>query len=150
VTIERVGRGCDEEDRLRRAAVTAASKQPQEAPDGGRRLRRAERTEHRTLWVEHQIRTRWRAASSTTCLVRASRSLGLDGTHDPDWWIKSLIQREQITVLPPALALRQEHAELDARLDKEADRAGGPRGRRRLQRADHRGAAAAARRTARS
>jgi hypothetical protein len=45
---------------------------------------------------------------------------GLDGTHDPDWWIKSLIHREQITVLPPALALRQEHAELDARLDKEA------------------------------
>lgn len=39
--------------------------------------------------------------------------------HDPDWWLKRLVEREQITgVLPPALALRREDAELDARLDR--------------------------------
>ncbi|WP_102157949.1 DnaJ family domain-containing protein [Zhihengliuella halotolerans] len=43
---------------------------------------------------------------------------GLGGTHDPDWWIKGLIERERISGLgPPAIALRQEAAELRERLD---------------------------------
>jgi hypothetical protein len=109
-----------EEDRLRRVAVTAASKQPQEAPDDAEDdSARAERMEHRSLWVEHQIRMAM-ARGDFDDLPGAGKPIpGLDGTHDPDWWIKSLIQRERITVLPPALALRREHAELDARLDKE-------------------------------
>jgi hypothetical protein len=38
--------------------------------------------------------------------------------HDPDWWVKQLIEREQITgVLPPSLLVRKEDALLDARLD---------------------------------
>ncbi|MCO1338575.1 hypothetical protein BJH93_06665 [Kocuria polaris] len=44
---------------------------------------------------------------------------GLGGTHDPDWWIKGLIERERISGLgPPALTLRQEAAELRDRLDR--------------------------------
>ncbi|MFE4467206.1 DUF1992 domain-containing protein [Leifsonia sp. NPDC056824] len=44
---------------------------------------------------------------------------GLTGTHDPDWWIRRKIEREQLTGLgPPALTLRTEHAEFDARLDR--------------------------------
>ncbi|GAA1494101.1 DUF1992 domain-containing protein [Curtobacterium herbarum] len=43
---------------------------------------------------------------------------GLDGDHDPDWWIKSKIEREDIRgIAPPALALRTEDAELDDHLD---------------------------------
>jgi len=39
--------------------------------------------------------------------------------HDPDWWIKQLIEREKISgILPPALQLRKDDAELDARLDR--------------------------------
>ena len=38
--------------------------------------------------------------------------------HDPDWWIKKLVERENIAILPPALALRKEDAELDGRLDR--------------------------------
>jgi hypothetical protein len=39
--------------------------------------------------------------------------------HDPNWWVKQLIEREKITgVLPPALQLRKDDAELDARLDR--------------------------------
>ncbi|WP_411699186.1 DUF1992 domain-containing protein [Conyzicola sp.] len=39
-------------------------------------------------------------------------------THDPDWWIRRKIEREKITGLgPPALTLRTENAELDARID---------------------------------
>src|SRR3954469_13418405 len=44
---------------------------------------------------------------------------GLSGTHDPDWWIRRKIEREQLTGLgPPALVLRTEDSELEARLDR--------------------------------
>ncbi|HKP05835.1 MAG TPA: DUF1992 domain-containing protein [Microbacterium sp.] len=50
---------------------------------------------------------------------------GLGETHDPDWWIRRKIETEQLTGLgPPALMLRVENAELDAKLDdlsREAD-----------------------------
>ncbi len=43
---------------------------------------------------------------------------GLGEGYDPDWWVKGLIQRENITGLGPrAILLRTEDAELDARLD---------------------------------
>ncbi|GHD02484.1 DnaJ family domain-containing protein [Zhihengliuella salsuginis] len=41
------------------------------------------------------------------------------GTHDPDWWVKGLIERENISGLgPPAISLRQESAGLAERLDR--------------------------------
>ena len=44
---------------------------------------------------------------------------GLTGVHDPDWWIRRKIEREQLTGLgPPALTLRTENATLDARMDE--------------------------------
>lgn len=43
---------------------------------------------------------------------------GLGDHHDPDWWIRSKIERENLTGLgPPALLLRVEDRELEARLD---------------------------------
>ena len=43
---------------------------------------------------------------------------GLTERHDPDWWIRQKIRNEQLTGLgPPALTLRTENAQLDARLD---------------------------------
>ncbi|GAA1779523.1 hypothetical protein GCM10009712_28710 [Pseudarthrobacter sulfonivorans] len=43
---------------------------------------------------------------------------GLGEAYDPDWWVKGLIQRENISGLgPKAILLRAEDAELDARLD---------------------------------
>ncbi len=45
----------------------------------------------------------------------------LGTTHDPDWWLKRFIEREQITgFLPPALSLRVEDARLDDVLDAES------------------------------
>lgn len=42
----------------------------------------------------------------------------LGRAHDPDWWIRQKIEREQLTGLgPPALTLRVEDAELEGRLD---------------------------------
>jgi hypothetical protein len=44
---------------------------------------------------------------------------GLGETHDPDWWIRRKIERENLRGLgPPALALRVEDAELPERLDR--------------------------------
>lgn len=42
----------------------------------------------------------------------------LGETHDPDWWVKRLVERERITVLPPALQLRRDDAALDGALDR--------------------------------
>lgn len=40
--------------------------------------------------------------------------------NDPNWWLKKLIERERITgVLPEALQLRKDDAELDAELDRQ-------------------------------
>lgn len=39
--------------------------------------------------------------------------------HDPDWWIRRKVEREQLTGLgPPALTLRAENAALDEKLDQ--------------------------------
>ncbi len=44
---------------------------------------------------------------------------GLGEVHDPDWWVKGLIERENLTGLgPKAISLRTEDAELDDRLDR--------------------------------
>lgn len=43
---------------------------------------------------------------------------GIGGRHDPDWWIRQKIERENLTGLgPPALTLRTESAQLEAKLD---------------------------------
>jgi hypothetical protein len=58
-------------------------------------------------------------------LPGAGKPLRLGDAHDPDWWIRRKIQTEQLSGLgPPALRLRVEHSELEARLDamtREAD-----------------------------
>lgn len=43
---------------------------------------------------------------------------GLGESYDPDWWVKGLLQRENIHGLgPPAILLRTEDAQLDGTLD---------------------------------
>jgi hypothetical protein len=81
--------------------------------------RPAQRFEQQTLWVDAQIRNAM-ARGDFDNLPGAGKPIeGLGGTHDPDWWVKGLIKRENITGLgPPAITLRKEDAELDARLDR--------------------------------
>ncbi|WP_431710068.1 DUF1992 domain-containing protein [Glutamicibacter uratoxydans] len=46
----------------------------------------------------------------------------LTGTNDPDWWVKGMMRREQISGLgPPALLLRVEDQHLDETLDRFGD-----------------------------
>jgi len=84
----------------------------------------AARMRHQVSWVDEQIRVAM-ARGDFDNLPGAGKPIeGLGGSHDPDWWLKKLVEREQITgVLPPALALRKEDAELDSVLDKETSEA---------------------------
>ena len=66
-------------------------------------------------WVDLQIQQAM-ARGDFDNLPGAGKPIeGLGSTHDPDWWVKRLVEREQISVLPPALQLRKDDAELDAR-----------------------------------
>ncbi len=118
----------EEERRMRRAAITAATHQPppevedppaEDTEDDAP----AQRIEQQALWVDLQVQAAMRRGEFDN-LPGAGKPLRLPDRHDPDWWVKGLIERERITgVLPPALALRKEDAELDAALDREATEA---------------------------
>lgn len=120
--------GPDAERRLRRAASTALSRQVPEPADAEEAdnddSAAAQRLEHQTLWVDMQVRRAIERGDFDN-LPGAGRPIrGLGATHDPDWWVRSLIEREQITgVLPPALALRKEDADFDSTLDAEVTEA---------------------------
>ncbi|MGH3361699.1 MAG: DUF1992 domain-containing protein [Nocardioides sp.] len=79
----------------------------------------ANRIEQQARWVDLQIQQAM-ARGDFDNLPGAGKPLtNLGSTHDPDWWVKQLIERERITgVLPPALQLRKDDAELDAGLDR--------------------------------
>ncbi|WP_158868078.1 J-domain-containing protein [Leifsonia sp. AG29] len=75
--------------------------------------------EQRAMIIENSIQQAIRRGDFDN-LPGAGKPLpGLGGTHDPDWWIRRKIEREQLTGLgPPALMLRTEDQELEARLDR--------------------------------
>jgi len=77
----------------------------------------AERMRNQTRWVDLQVQRAMERGEFDN-LPGAGKPLQLPDRHDPDWWIKKLIEREEITgVAPTAILLRREDAELDAQLD---------------------------------
>ncbi|GAA2237464.1 DUF1992 domain-containing protein [Herbiconiux moechotypicola] len=75
--------------------------------------------DQRAHFVEIQIRQAMRRGDFDDLPGAGKPLTGLGPSHDPDWWIRRKIEREQLTGLgPPALTLRTEHAELDDRLDR--------------------------------
>lgn len=80
----------------------------------------AERARNQVQWVDQQIRQAM-ARGEFDDLPGAGKPIrDLGSTHDPDWWVKRLVEREQITgVLPPALQLRKDDAQLEETLDRE-------------------------------
>lgn len=121
--------GPDDERRLRRAASAALSRQvPEPEPDDDGDAQddsaAAQRLEHQALWVDIQVRRAMERGDFDNLPGAGKPIRGLGATHDPDWWVKSLIEREKITgVLPPALALRKEDAEFASVLDAEVTEA---------------------------
>lgn len=117
----------DDERRLRRAMLAAVTHQPPEPEDAeGDEAddAAANRIEQQALWVDLQVRQAM-ARGEFDNLPGAGKPIkDLGSTHDPDWWVKRLVEREKIAVLPPALALRKEDAELDSLLDRETTEEG--------------------------
>ena len=59
-------------------------------------------------WVERQIREAQEAGAFDNLRGAGKPIPGL-GSNDPNWWVKGLLEREQLSPpLPPALALRKE------------------------------------------
>jgi len=63
-------------------------------------------------WVERQIREAQERGEFDD-LPGAGKPLpGLTGQYDEMWWIRQVVEREQISTLPPMLALRREAEDL--------------------------------------
>ena len=78
------------------------------------------RIEQQATWVDLQVRQAMERGEFENLPGAGKPIEGLGGHHDPDWWLKSLVEREKITVLPPSVALRKEDAGLDDELDRYA------------------------------
>jgi hypothetical protein len=76
----------------------------------------AARIRHQGSWVDLQIRQAIDRGDFRE-LPGYGKPLQLTDEHDPDWWVKRLVEREKVVVAPPSVLLRREDAELDARLD---------------------------------
>jgi hypothetical protein len=56
-------------------------------------------------WTEELVR-RAREEGEFSRLPGAGKPLpGIGEPYDPDWWVKKLMQREQVSLLPPSLEL---------------------------------------------
>jgi Domain of unknown function (DUF1992) len=74
-------------------------------------------------WVEAQIRVAMEKGEFDNLPGAGKPIPNLDEANDPFWWVKQLIQREQVSVLPPSLEiLRKVEKELAAieKLEDEA------------------------------
>ncbi|WP_392667528.1 DUF1992 domain-containing protein [Streptomyces sp. LN785] len=58
-------------------------------------------------WVDKQIRDSEQRGDFSRLPGFGKPLPGLDRPYDETWWIKSKMQREGLSVLPPALALRK-------------------------------------------
>ncbi|NPD04161.1 DUF1992 domain-containing protein [Nocardioides sp. zg-1308] len=78
----------------------------------------AARIAHQSSWVDQQVRLAMERGEFDNLPGQGKPIEDLGVEHDPDWWVKKLVERENIALLPPALAIRKDDAELDGRLDR--------------------------------
>ena len=97
------------------------SESPDRTPERDERTGRAaaaQRMQRKDQWVDLQIQEAMKRGDFDNLPGAGKPIEGLGAQHDPDWWLKKLVEREKISVLPPALQLRKDDAELDAKLDR--------------------------------
>ena len=74
-------------------------------------------------WVDRQVREAQERGEFDD-LPGAGRPIPGVAKHDPNWWVKGLIEREKISApLPPGLALRREVEQLPTTLADVRDEA---------------------------
>jgi hypothetical protein len=107
----------------------AESEETREDPARARDRRAAEkaaaraRMQQQHTWVDLQVQRAMERGEFDDLPGAGKPIEGLGAHHDPDWWVKQLVERERIAVLPPSLQLRKDDAELDAKLDRLAGEA---------------------------
>ena len=78
----------------------------------------AGRMQFRTAWVDRVVDQAIARGEFDNLPLAGKPIPGIGAHHDPDWWLKALIEREQISgVLPEAIQLRKDDAALEGRLD---------------------------------
>jgi hypothetical protein len=78
----------------------------------------AARIRQQQTWVDLQV-TAAIERGDFDDLPGAGKPIADLGTeHDPEWWLKKLVERERLVVLPLSVQLRKEDGELDAELDR--------------------------------
>ena len=78
----------------------------------------AARIQQQQTWVDVQVRQAMERGEFENLPGAGKPIEGLGTEHDPDWWVKRLVERERIALLPPSIALRKEDAALDDALDR--------------------------------
>ena len=74
-------------------------------------------------WIDAQIRVATEAGAFDN-LPGAGKPLpNLDQAYDPLWWVKQLVRREQVSMLPPALELQRKVEKELAIIEKLPDEA---------------------------
>lgn len=100
----------------RGAGISAAEEAQLEAAEDNERQKRRKVDDAKR--VEYLIRDAMAQGKFDNLKYSGKPIPGLGEAYDPDWWVKGLIQRENISGLgPKAILLRTEDAELEARLD---------------------------------
>lgn len=127
--VEAVGRAADDNSRrMERAAELRASrdhglpdpedaKQAESDEEKRRKIRELDTSRRADYLVREAM-----ARGEFDDLEYAGKPIpNLGKGYDPDWWLKGLIERENLTGLgPEAILLRTEDAELEDRLDQQA------------------------------
>jgi hypothetical protein len=88
--------------------------------DEGKKSLGSMSAEERSRYVDVVVDQAMRRGEFDNLPLHGKPIPGLTGTHDPDWWVKGLIERENITGVLPSAQLRKDDAELDGKLDLEA------------------------------
>jgi hypothetical protein len=77
----------------------------------------AARIRQQSSWVDLQVRQAIDRGDFRD-LPGFGKPLRLTDENDPDWWVRQLVEREKVVVLPPSVELRRDDAGLDDRLDR--------------------------------
>ncbi|MCC3282621.1 DUF1992 domain-containing protein [Arthrobacter caoxuetaonis] len=101
-----------------RIRATGLPEQQEEETAGEAELRRRKELVDPASKADYLIRDAMMRGDFDNLQYAGKPIPNLGEANDPDWWVKGLIERENISGLgPPALLLRVEDAELDGVLD---------------------------------
>jgi DnaJ-like protein len=94
------------------------SREPGPGPQQDGKAAAAARIAQQQTWVDLQVKQAMERGDFDDLPGAGKPIPDLGDAHDPNWWIKKLVERENVALLPPSVALRKEDAALDATLDR--------------------------------